>query len=565
VRSAAKTLRPHGLGLKIGATRRGETRCRAHDPAGPIFDEALAVKRIPLLLGAFALARYFDATLRPNRGAHDEPPASRSALRPLEGSYAATLIGAIIALSPFIVVTTAYAMLTRQVGSDIHASPTALSIIAGLSTAGYAWGALSGGDLVQRLPQRRVFFLAEALFVLGCFLSAVAHSTFLYGVGRILSGFATGLLLVAALPPVIQKFPADKLPITVIFVNIGFFGAVCIGPLLGGWVAAGHHWRWFYGALGAIGATNLMLAFISLPDQKPFNPGLRFDFVALLLGFAAVVLPFWAAGELTGHGFASAWFAAPLFVGLVCFVSLLLVEYHQREALSPVKLMWTTQSVIGTVVAMIAGGIFVSLLELSERFHLQVLHRTPLQTGLLFWPLAVGVLITAVLFGVVLRTRLIPLFVLMGMALLIIAGGLLLKVPAGGGSGLTLCAAGLLGLGAGATVSPGLYLAGFPLQSQIIGRVFALVELVRSLADYIMAPVIMEIAREVSGKHLNAQGVHFGFWIAVMLTIGLTVAGTLLYVLGRGGLPRPDLETWLGRRGVAVAPTKLLARLRAPG
>jgi hypothetical protein len=37
--------------------------------------------------------------------------------------------------------------------------------------------------------------------------------------------------------------------------------------------------------------------------------------------------------------------------------------------------------------------------------------------------------------------------------------------------------------------------------NQIIGRVFALVELVRSLADYIMAPVILEIARESSASN----------------------------------------------------------------
>ncbi|HLH98853.1 MAG TPA: hypothetical protein VKW08_27400 [Xanthobacteraceae bacterium] len=38
---------------------------------------------------------------------------------------------------------------------------------------------------------------------------------------------------------------------------------------------------------------------------------------------------------------------------------------------------------------------------------------------------------------------------------------------------------GLLGLGAGATVSPGLFLAGLSLPTQFIGRILALVELVR--------------------------------------------------------------------------------------
>ncbi len=396
-------------------------------------------------LTALAVAGYLDATRQQKAKQADLPP--RSFWRPLEGNYAASLTSAIVALSPFIVVTTAYALFTEQVGTDLEASRTALSIISGLSTAGYAFGALLGGDLVQRFRQRKLFFVAEMLFAVGCLLSAVAYSAPTYAAGRVLSGLATGLLLVVALPPVIQKFPATKLPVTVIFVNIGFFGAVCIGPLLGGWVEAGHHWRWFYGALGAIGAANLVLAFVTLPDQPPFNPGLRFDWLAILLGFAAVVLPFWASGELTGHGFASIRFAAPLFVGAMCFIALLLVEYYQKEPLSPVKPMWTTHSVVGTLVAMIGGGVFVSLLELAERFYLETLHWTPLRTGILFWPLAVGVLVTAVLFGAILRTRLIPLLIVAGMALLIGAGAMLLKMPPEGESALTLGAAGLLGLG----------------------------------------------------------------------------------------------------------------------
>ena len=369
--------------------------------------------------------------------------------RPFEGNYTASLISAIVALAPFIIVTTAYALFLRHVEQDVHASRTALSIVSGLAVAGYAFGALLGGDLVQRFPQRYMFFIAEALFALGCLLSAVAHAPPTYAAGRIVSGFGTGLLLVVALPPVIQKFPASKLPITVVAINIGFFGAVCIGPLLGGWVDAGHNWRWFYGALGAIAVANLLLAALTLPEQPPFNPDMRFDLPAILLGFASVVLPFWASGELAGHGFASARFAGPMFVGLICFTMLLLIEYHQKEPLSPVKPMWTTQSVTGTLVAMIGGGVFVTFLELGETFHMQVAHQSPLATGILFWPLAPGALISAAIFGAILRTRFIPILVLAGMVCIMGGGALLLFLSPHGSRALTLAAAGLLGLGAG--------------------------------------------------------------------------------------------------------------------
>ncbi len=535
-----------------------------NDRSSPVRWLATAVAPVLLFTGAYALART-EIAPEPEQPKLQKQPESEPGRfpRPFEERYDVSLAVAIVALVPFIVVSTAYAMFSRQIQADLHVSRTGTEIVAGLSTAGYAFGALLAGDLVQRLRQRRMFLACEALFVFGCIASAAGHGIVTYGMGRVVQGFATGLLLVAALPPVIQRFPPEKLPITVVWINIGFFGAVCIGPLLGGAIAAGHDWRWFFAGLGGIAAVNLLAALLTLPKKPPMNPDMRFDAAAIMFALAGVALPFWASGELASHGFASPWFAVPMGVGLVCFIALLLVEYNQAEPVSPVKLMWTTPSVVGTLAAMIGGGVFVTFIELAERMHMEVVHRTPLATGLLLWPLAAGVCFTAAALGALLRTRFLPLLVLFGMCCLIGGGALLLLLGPAGSRANTLAAAGLLGLGAGATVSPGLYLAGFPLASRIIGRVFALVELVRSLADYIMAPVLGRIAEAGSfQKPLDWPGVREATWIALWITIAFTVIGTAMWIAGGMGLPVPDLRAWIKDNRRAIEPTPLLARLR---
>jgi hypothetical protein len=151
------------------------------------------------------------------------------------------------------------------------------------------------------------------------------------------------------------------------------------------------------------------------------------------------------------------------------------------------------------------------------------------------------------------------------MLCLIGGGALIMTLGPEGQPARTLAAAGLLGLGAGATVSPGLYLAGFPLPSKIIGRVFALVELVRSLADYIIAPVIAKIAREGSHKPpLDWPGVYKAAGITLWITMGFTVIGALLWVAGGVGLPVPDIQGWLTQNKTAIRSPLLLARLRGP-
>jgi hypothetical protein len=377
----------------------------------------------------------------------------------------------------------------------------------------------------------------------------------------------TGLLLVIALPPVIQRFPPDRMPITAAAINIGFFGAVTVGPLLGGIVAYGHAWRWFYAGLGGAGTMVFVLALLTLPTRDPPNPAMRLDLSGIMLGLAATVLPFWAVGELTGHGFTSFLFMVPLAVGMACFVALLLVEYHRSEPLSPVRDMWHTFPLVGTLVAMVGGAAYFTFLMLGQQFLLYVLHHSPLAAGLAFWPQVVGVVIAACLLGVLLRTRFLPVLILFGMLLLIGGGAMLLALPtAPETQAMILAAAGLLGLGAGATVSPGLYLAGFSLPSQMVGRTFALVELVRSVADFILAPVMLDVARVVSGAtHPTAAGIDKALWITLYITIALTVFGIVLYLLGGVGLPKPDLDAWLTKNRPAIGSPRLAQTVRADG
>jgi hypothetical protein len=80
----------------------------------------------------------------------------------------------------------------------------------------------------------------------------------------------------------------------------------------------------------------------------------------------------------------------------------------------------------------------------------------------------------------------------------------------------------------------------------MVGRTFALVELVRSEADFLFAPVLIEVAQVWSGgSELTATGIHYAIWATVIIAIILTVLMGGVFMSGGARLEVPDLENWL--------------------
>jgi hypothetical protein len=135
--------------------------------------------------------------------------------------------------------------------------------------------------------------------------------------------------------------------------------------------------------------------------------------------------------------------------------------------------------------------------------------------------------------------------VLVDVGLVALAGGVVLLLADSSSAAAVLPAVLLLGIGAGATVSPGLFLIGLGMPSQQLGRAFALVQLLRSMATYAVAPVVVAVAPG-----------HDGFVaMAVVAGAGL-VAALAVPALSGARLRAPDVEAWLaGDKALPSPPT----------
>ncbi|HWC38750.1 MAG TPA: hypothetical protein VG476_09490, partial [Acidimicrobiales bacterium] len=95
-----------------------------------------------------------------------------------------------------------------------------------------------------------------------------------------------------------------------------------------------------------------------------------------------------------------------------------------------------------------------------------------------------------------------------------------------------------------------------------VQRVFAIVELLRAVAAFMIAPILLHAALTVGSS--PSSGTTIALWIAFGLSAGGAVAGVGLYALGRVHPPIPAFERWLAGEGTAWESPPLLARIRRP-
>src|SRR6201999_1649499 len=98
-------------------------------------------------------------------------------------------------------------------------------------------------QFAQLLRQRRMMLVYVVLLVIGSVLAAAAQNSTMFVAGHVLQGICTSLLLIAAVPPLALGFGVDKFRSTAVIMSMCIFGAVTLGPLIGGIQAEADAWR----------------------------------------------------------------------------------------------------------------------------------------------------------------------------------------------------------------------------------------------------------------------------------------------------------------------------------
>jgi MFS family permease len=473
---------------------------------------------------------------------------------PLANSYLSAVALVVFALVPYLALSTATQPLMKIIGKDVGLSPQALSLTTGMANAAYAFGTVLAVQLALHLPGRRLLVLYAALFTIGSVMAAAAWTPGFFVAGHVIQGLCTSLMLIAAVPPLVIGWGSGKMPWTAAIMNLCIFGAVAVGPVIGGVQAGANDWRPLYWVVAGLGAMALLFSVLTFEDQPPQDRSAPWDWVAQVLAGGGCAAAFFGAAQLQTHRMVSTIVLVPLLCGVAAIVLLVVYQYRAKRPLMPMRSLTSTLPLGGIIIAMCAGAASVAIVQLTQTA--LEMRTSPTHLGMLFWPEFGAAVATAILFGALFRTRLVPVFPFVGMAMLA-GGAAVLSGVAHGPEALVAVGSGLVGLGVGASVSPALFTAGLSLKSSNIQRVFAMVELLRGVSAFMVAPIILHFARNA-----GPEGIGTAMWLCFGIAAGGGLIALYIFILGRVRLRPPRLDQWLAGEEPALDSPPLAAGIR---
>ena len=158
---------------------------------------------------------------------------------------------------------------------------------------------------VQAFGQRNAFCLALVVFSAGALVGAGAPNIETLVFGRILQGFAAGLVQPLVLTAVVNAFPAERRGLAVGIYGMAVTLAPSFGPWIGGLAIDAMSWREMFLVPLPLVAVAFLLGMLYLPG-KPFSRRLpAFDWIGYALVSAALLGTMSAIGNGQRWGWSS--------------------------------------------------------------------------------------------------------------------------------------------------------------------------------------------------------------------------------------------------------------------
>src|ERR1700722_10921638 len=337
---------------------------------------------------------------------------------------------------------------------DLHATLSSLEWTVNAYTLTFAVLLVTGGRLGDIFGRRRMFLFGVIVFgISSAVIGFAPNDTFLIAF-RAVQGIGAAFMMPATLSIITQAFPAHQRG-TAIGTWAGVSAlALAIGPVVGGFLTEQVSWRAIFFINPPIALITVAVTLFAARESRDETVPRTVDFpgiASITVALTALVL---ALVEGNAWGWGSARVISLLAVAAVGLTSFVVIELRSSAPMVDFN-FFRSRTFLGTnVVAFIISFAMLAQFFFLALYMQNILHYSPLQTGVRFLPATAVIIVMGPLAGRL--TDRIGAKIPMVLGLLTVALALFIqsRLTIHSGYGLLLPGFILMGLGMGLTMSP---------------------------------------------------------------------------------------------------------------
>jgi EmrB/QacA subfamily drug resistance transporter len=240
---------------------------------------------------------------------------------------------------------------------------------------------LLGGRSADLLGRRRIFMVGTVLFTVGSLLCGFAWSETALIASRALQGLGAATITPAALSILVATFKEGRER----NIALGAWGAVggvgaAAGVLLGGIIVDFLSWNWIFFVNVPVGVAALILTPFLLSESLDKH-GQGFDAPGAILVTSGLVLLVLGVTQGHGWGWSSAKTISVFIASAALLLGFILWERRAEHPLVPFSIFRLQTLTAANIVGFIMGTALFSMFLILTLYMQQVLHFSPLKTG----------------------------------------------------------------------------------------------------------------------------------------------------------------------------------------
>ncbi|MCK9897087.1 MFS transporter [Frankia sp. AgB32] len=256
---------------------------------------------------------------------------------------------------------------------------------------------LLGGRLGDLFGRRRVFLAGVALFLVASVASGLATNATMLIVTRLFQGVTAAFIAPMTLAIIMSIFP-EGLARNRAISMWGAIGGVSgsLGVTIGGLLDSGPGWRWIFFVNIPICLFILAIAPRYIPADRPAHRHHSFDVVGSVVVTGGVGLLSYAISQTSEHSWSSG-----RSIGLLAGAAVLLAYFvvHElriaREPLVSLSIFRIRSVAAANTFSTLGGASLFGVFFLVSLRMQQVLHYSPIKTGLMYLPLTGAIMVFA--------------------------------------------------------------------------------------------------------------------------------------------------------------------------